>query len=164
MATLYELTGDYQSLYEELTERDFDETLITDTIESTGLVEDIHTKAENYAIVASQLEFDATALDAEIARLQDRKRMFKANAAKIKQTLYDQLKAVGETKFKTKLYTFSTRKSQSVEISNFDKLPDEFVRVETKRSADKTTIKAAIKAGTDVEGASLVSKESLVIK
>lgn len=164
MATLYELTGNYQALYEELTERDFDETLITDTIESTGLVDDIHTKAENYAIVASQLEFDATALDAEIARLQDRKRMFKANAAKIKQTLYDQLKAVGETKFKTKLYTFSTRKSQSVDITNIDLVPAEYMNEKVTVSADKTAIKAAIKSGADVPGADLINKESLVIK
>lgn len=164
MTTLYELTSGFKSLYNELTEREFDAELISDTIESTGLVDDIHDKAQGYALVLNQLEADAASLDAEIRRLTDRKQMFKSNAVKLKASLYDQLSAVGETKFKTNLFTFSTRKSQSVEITKMDLVPAEYVNEKVTVSADKTAIKAAIKSGVDVPGTDLINKESLVIK
>lgn len=164
MATMYQLNSEYLKLYTELTEREFDEELISDTIESTGLTDAIHDKAENYAIVLNQLEADTFAIDAEIRRLNDRKQMFKANAAKLKANLFNQLRTVNETKFKTKLFSFSTRKSQSVAVTEMDELPSAFIRVETKKSADKTAIKNAIKAGQVVKGAELINNESLVIK
>lgn len=164
MATLYELSTDYLALYNRLTIRDLDEETIQDTLESTGLADDIHNKAENYALVLNQLENDVKMLDSEIRRLSDRKQMFQSNAVKLKNNLFEQLKKVNETKFKTNLFSFTTRKSQSVKVTKIDELPDMYVRVETKKSADKTEIKKAIKSGHPVNGAELVNNESLVIK
>ena len=55
-------------------------------------------------------------------------------------------------------------KSDSVEVSDLKLLPAEWLRVKTTYEADKTAIKAAIKAGQEVEGCKLVEKLNAQIK
>ena len=66
-------------------------------------------------------------------------------------------------KFETSRAVCSFRKSQKVEITDLDKIPDDYLRYKTPEP-DKTAIKAAIKDGISVEGAELIDSISMSIK
>jgi hypothetical protein len=64
------------------------------------------------------------------------------------------------TRFSFPNHELSSRKSQAVEIENEALLDPEWLCVKTTFSADKTAIKAALKAGLQITGAQLVSRRS----
>ena len=69
-------------------------------------------------------------------------------------------------KIETNEYSFSFRKSESVNIDSFvfDTNNEEFNRTTIKVEPDKTAIKKALKDGVEVMGASLESKLNLQVK
>jgi hypothetical protein len=64
------------------------------------------------------------------------------------------------TRFSFPNHELSSRKSQAVEIDNEALLDPEWLCVKTTFSADKTAIKAALKAGQQITGAQLISRRS----
>ena len=68
----------------------------------------------------------------------------------------------GQSKFKTSLYSFNIKNSESLEVESIDNIPREFLRI--KKEADKTAIKKAIKDGFIIEGCKIVENKSLVTK
>ena len=64
------------------------------------------------------------------------------------------------TRFSFPNHELSSRKSQAVEIENEALLDPEWLCVKTTFSADKTAIKAALKAGQQITGAQLISLRS----
>ena len=70
MPTLYALTGQYLALADAT---DLPEDALADTLE--GLEGDIQVKAENLLAVVSNMGADVGAIDAEIKRLQARKKV-----------------------------------------------------------------------------------------
>ena len=74
------------------------------------------------------------------------------------------MQAVGDTKLETAKVALSFRKSESVDVYDPVLLPAEFTKTKTTVTPDKTAIKAAIKAGKDVAGATLEIKKNLQIK
>lgn len=74
--TLYELTDDYLRLIE-LAESEDDPVAIMDTMDAIeGEIED---KADSYCAVIATLENDVSVVDAEIKRLQARKKTISNN-------------------------------------------------------------------------------------
>lgn len=82
----------------------------------------------------------------------------------LKQNISNAMTSQGTRKIETDHFKFSFRSSVSVEIFDFDLLPDRFKRVTTKTEADKTRIKNHLKAGGKLVGASLATKENIQIK
>ncbi|MFM9102186.1 MAG: siphovirus Gp157 family protein, partial [Cyanobium sp.] len=64
------------------------------------------------------------------------------------------------TRFSFPNHELSSRKSQAVEIENEALLDPEWLCVKTTFSADKTAIKAALKAGQQITGAQLICRRS----
>ena len=64
------------------------------------------------------------------------------------------------TRFSFPNHELSSRESQAVEIENEALLDPEWLCVKTTFSADKTAIKAALKAGQQITGAQLISRRS----
>jgi hypothetical protein len=64
------------------------------------------------------------------------------------------------TRFSFPNHELTSRKSQAVEIKDEDLLGPEWLTVKTIFQADKTAIKAALKAGRQITGAQLVSRRS----
>ena len=58
----------------------------------------------------------------------------------------------------------SYRKSESVNITDIDSVPKEYIKIKTEVSADKTNIKKAIKTGQYIDGAELVTNINMQIK
>ena len=78
-------------------------------------------------------------------------------------TRYIQNSLAGE-KFKTAKCAVSYRKSETVEFTDQDLVPDEYWRVKTTREPDKTALKTALKAGESIPGAYLEQHQNMSIK
>ena len=59
---------------------------------------------------------------------------------------------------------FSFRKSTRVEVVNLDLVPEEYIKTEIKKSANKTAIGKLLKADQAVPGCELIVNHNLQIK
>ena len=64
------------------------------------------------------------------------------------------------TRFSFPHHELTSRRSEAVEISAEEELAPEWLRITTATSPDKGAIKAALKAGQQIQGAQLVSRRS----
>lgn len=165
---IYQLTGQYMQLAEKLSSLDLDAQTIADTIEASGITDEIAVKAQGIEMVARGAELYCPAIDAEIERLQ----ALKAHRQKIANGLRDYLKlnmeSAGIEKIECSLFKISIKKNPpAVEILDEQQIPKSFwVTPEPKppvATPDKTAIKKAIQAGQDVAGAKLVQGTRLDI-
>ena len=67
-------------------------------------------------------------------------------------------------KFNTIKVNITYRKSSNVDVTDLDKLPDEYKKTKTEVSADKTEIAKAIKDGKTIDGAEIVESNNIQIK
>lgn len=72
--------------------------------------------------------------------------------------------ALGGEKFSTPRLVVSYRRSESVSIADEMKVPDEYCHFSVERKPDKAMLKDALKKGKEIEGVSIVEKQSLQIK
>lgn len=163
---LYQLAGKYQQLAERLANMDLDATTIADTIESTGLPDEIAQKGAGIEMVARTFEMHVPAIDAEIARLT----ALKTSCAKKAQGLRDYLKAnmlaMGIDKIETPLFKIRLQNNPpTVEIYEPGLIPAKYMThpVAPPPAPDKTAIKTALKAGFEVQGAKLNAGVRLVV-
>lgn len=169
MSSLFQLTADYRALLATLADGDFDSQTIADTIEASGIVDDLQSKAQGYEHVARSLEADTPAMLAEIARLQARIASREKSAQGLREYLLTSMRGAGLDKIESALFTFSVRKNPpAAEITDADALPLSYWRTPEPKppvaAPDKAAIKAALQAGTEVPGARLVQGLKLVIK
>lgn len=163
MATLYELSTEYQQLLEVLENTTDDQTLIDDTIASTGINDALEDKFEGYGQVINQIKADIKSVQAELKRLSDKKKVYQNNLERLQNNLLNSMAATGKSKVKTPLFNFTVRNSLSVEITDIDKLPVEVVKVQPVKP-DKIAIKKLLQDGEDVPGAKLELSESLTVR
>jgi len=67
------------------------------------------------------------------------------------------------TRFSFPHHELTSRRSEAVEISAEEELAPEWLRITTATAPDKGAIKAALKAGQQIQGAQLVSRRSWAI-
>lgn len=122
-------------------------------------------KLDNSSYIVAELNGVAEILKDEAKRLTARAKHFENNAETLKSLMSYALQSSGEDKIKTDKFTFSFRKSETVEIDSLI-LPEDFDRrfIRIKREFDKTKIKTALKNGEHIEGASIVEKQNFQIK
>lgn len=163
---LYNLVGQYHQLAEKLSAMDLDPATIADTIESTGITDEIAVKAQGYEMVARTLEMHAPAIDAEIERLTALKKQ-RQNAAKgLRDYLKAQMQAAGITKLESPLFKIALQNNPpAVDVYEPGLIPAEFMKQKPPPppEVDKTAIKDAIKAGREVPGAKLSQGQRLAI-
>lgn len=164
--TLYQLAGNYLQLAERLSAMDLDADTIADTIESTGITDEIAVKAQGLEMVARNLEMHNPAIDAEIERLAALKKQ-RANTAKsLRDYLKDQMQVMGITKIECPFFKVALQNNPpSVDLYDAGMVPVEFMVYPEAPPAhpDKTAIKQAIKAGREVPGARLTQGQRLAI-
>lgn len=168
MTALYQLTNQYLELAEKLADGDFDATTIADTIEASGITDELATKAQGIEYVARGAEAHNLAIDAEIARLQALKAHRCKVAAGLRSYLLDNMQRAGIERIDCPMFQISIKKNPpAVDIYDQLSLPSEYmVTPEPKppvAAPDKKAIAAAIKAGKDVTGARLVQGVRLAI-
>ena len=118
-------------------------------------------KLENIALYIKNLLADADAIKAEKDALAARESAKRKKAENLKGYLAYSL---GGEKFDTAKCAVSFIKSEKVEVEDLTLIPAELLRVKNSYEPDKNAIKAAIKAGQEVNGCRLVEKFSAQIK
>lgn len=121
-------------------------------------------KAVNYGFAIRMFEYDNTAIDAEIKRLQELKKRNNTKAEWLERTISNAMQTFGIEKVESPTLKLSFRKSESVNIINEAQLGKEFFTIKTTATPNKTAIKEAIKRGEVVEGAVIDTNYNLQIK
>ena len=160
--TLYEIDNAVNSVIENgfKVDEETGEVLFTaDDIEQLQL--DRQAKIENIALYIKNTVSFANDIDTEIKTLTERKKAAERKAESLKSYLAFILN--GE-KFKTAKCAISYRKSERVEVANVETLPDEYIRFELKKTANKDSIKRALKEGVKIEGCTIDERINMTIK
>lgn len=125
-------------------------------------------KAEAYSHIILDADSDILKIDTEIKRLQALKKTKVNMVDRLKEALKNALMLFGKEddkgirRFETPILKLSTRKSQSVEITDEKALPSSCFVV--KQEVSKTLIKTLIENGEQIEGAALKTNYSVVIR
>ena len=160
---LYNLTNEYLDLIGMLTDPDIDAEIVEDTLE--GLQGEIEEKLESCGMILRQMSGDIETIDAEIKRLQARKKTFENSQKRLKNYVLTSMKAMGRPKIKTPLFSFTIRDGVDfVVITDEDKVPDDY-RVKQPDKINKAELKDFLKKGNVLSYAYLQKGEdSLLIK
>lgn len=162
MTSLYQLTGEIKELR---ALGDIEgELVVKDTIDA--IAGEFEVKAQSIVHVSLNLNADVSAIDAEIERLQERKRLLKKRDESLKDYLRENMEASGIKKISCPLFTITCVDGREIVIVEDESaLPDDMVNVKTEISPDKKKILDALKAGQEVAGTRLErSKSSIRIK
>ena len=147
MATLYEISEEFQRLYQMADEYDLTPEDIADTLE--GLEYELEDKADAYAKVIRSLEGDNASLKAEIDRLTARTKTIENNIKNMKLSLERAMQASGKQKIKTKLFSFRIQKNPpALKIDDPDAIPPEYL-IPQKPKVDTAAVKKMLKGLPD---------------
>ncbi len=137
----------------------------------------LNDKIESSICFVKNLNAEVEAFKAEEKNLAQRRKVKENLAERIKNRIDTYIKAqytdeegnvdtVGLNKYKmeTPKMKLSYRKSESVNITDINSVPKEYIKTKTEVSADKTNIKKAIKAGQHINGAELVTNINMQVK
>lgn len=168
MTALFVLSNQYLALAEKLADGDFDAQTVADTIEASGITDEIAVKAQGIEYVARGAEAHNAAIDSEIARLQALKVQRAKVAAGLRGYLLNNMQRMGIERIDCPMFSISIRKNPpSVDIFDPLSLPAEYmVTPEPKppvATPDKKAIAAAIKEGKEIPGAKLIQGVRLQI-
>jgi hypothetical protein len=160
---IFNIQTEYQLLVNELIENGGE---ITPEIELALQInkDNFHSKSENFAYVTKQFDAEMDIIDNEIKRLQQAKKSREKTIQRLKDTIELAMLTFDIDKIETPLIKISFRKSESVEVSDVNELPNEFKTIKLTETADKLKIKDALKSGMFISGCSIKSNRNLQIK
>lgn len=153
---LYEIAEQYKSI-QEMADSDDENMLvaIADTME--GIEAEFQDKAQAVVATAFNIESGIEAIDAQIKRLQDRKKAIHSKSEWLRNYLKRNMEATGINKIDCPLFSITLSKaSTQVEVTDESQIPDDYVKVKTTVTPDKVLIAKALKDGADIPGAMLV--------
>jgi hypothetical protein len=161
MANIFEIGSEYQNLISLIEQNNGD---LSDDLHEAYINtrEELNNKAKAYIYVIRNKENLIDNIDAEIERLRDMKKQTEKEVERIKNYLSLAVDHFGN--FETGLHKISNRISKSVEVTDFNQLPKEYLKEKIEINPDKTAIKKALEQGEIISGALLVTKSNLQIK
>lgn len=164
MTALYELSNQYIELLNKLDSYELDAATIADTIEASGITDDIATKAQSIEYLALEAGRYLPMIDAEIERLKKLKVSRERVVSSLRAYLLRNMQHAGIEKISCPLFTFSIRANPPA-VDAFDPLsiPAEYFKAPPP-VIDKTAIKKAITEGVEVPGARLASSVRLDVR
>ncbi len=164
--TLYDITADLARLFDLHASGEIDDQTLADTLDA-GLKDDEAAKLESYAFAIKHSELDADLLNAqakvlkeEADRLTAKAKARENTATRMKERVCAHLLATGQEKAKAGLFSWSIKRTKSVQIDG--DVPTAYARI--KVEPDKVKIKEAIESGNAVPGASLVERTTAVLR
>lgn len=163
MATLYELTEDFQLVLQMAEDPDIDPEVIKDTLEGIeGAIED---KADGYSKVLASILSEINTIKAEEVRLQKRRKHLESRYTLLKDNLKASLEACGKYKFKTALFSYNIRNNPAHVVLDCEvlDLPKELIKYAAPQ-ADLAGIKSILDGGAEFPFAHLEQSKSLVIR
>ena len=162
MTQLYKITEQFRELAVLADGADEDLAVaVRDTMQ--GIEAEFKDKALAVSHIILNFDADVAALDKELDRLQERKRLVTNRQKQIKEYLRENMEAADITKISCSLFTITCAKGRdSVVVDDESAIPDELMRVKTEMAPDKTAIAAKLKAGEEVPGARLERGQSSI--
>lgn len=182
MATLFDLTGDALRLQRQIddaaTDLFSDDPVVvaaaTATLESLISAEtdnrrQVEAKADAWCWVIDHIRAQAAARAAHAQRLKDLATAAEQQAEVLQDRLIQALQKVDpdSTKWELPEHKLTSRLTSSVQLDpdmEPSNLPEQFQRVKTTYTADKTAMKAALALGVQIDGAALMQRRSWSIK
>lgn len=177
---LYELTKDFQTLFnsldemtdnEELSdeERENLETAWYDTLE--GIETEFTDKAENVAAYIKIMKSEADMLKAEEDRLKARRLQKEKHAESLKAYLLESMKRVNLNKIEGTMAKISVRNNAETVVFKNEKAFIEWAKTNNddllrykEPEIRKTDVKKFLQSGGKIEGVSLCRSQSLIIR
>lgn len=159
---LYELTAVYQRLQDQIEAGEDYEGILA------VIGDEIEAKADGYARVIRNMEAQVEGFKTEEKRIAEKRRRLEAAVEKLKQNLFESMKATGKEKFKTDLFTFAIQKNGGkipviIDVKDTSELPDDLVKI--TESPDLEAIRKYIEQTGDLTYAHFGERgESLRIK
>jgi len=164
MTQLYILAEQHRALAEKLADMELDEATIADTLEAES--GEIEQKIIAVAAMIRNLESDAEQIKQAAQQMLDRAKPMQARAERLKEYLKTCMTTANVAKAPCPWFVVTLAKNPAaVSVTDESLIPaDYFKTIPASRQLDKSSVAAAIKAGTTVPGASLVSGMSVRIK
>jgi len=159
--TLYTIENEYLALMNEINEAEGE---LTDEQNELLIINENQLKGKTMAyleVIKTKEAFNSN-IDEEIKRLQAMKKRNTNLVDRLNNSLLDAVKLYGD--ITSGLITFTTRKSESINIEDEDLIDKEYKTVKVTTSVSKADIKKAIKQGVEVPGASLITNLNLRVK
>lgn len=129
-----------------------------DKFEELSLTRDA--KIENICLWIKNLKAEVEALKAEKMAFANRQKVAENKMESLKRYITDYLEGASFESTKVKV---SFRKSESLEVLDFNLIPDEFLKY-NEPDVDKQAIKQAMKQGRAFDGIAIVEKQNIQIK
>lgn len=162
--SLFDIAAEYRQACEVLADLDMDPQTVADTLES--LSGELEVKAANVVGFTRNLESLADAIKAEEARMAGRRKALENRAASLRAYVLACMQSAGVQKIEGPRFKIAIRSNpEAVDVFDAAQIPAAFMRQPEPPppSPDKTAIKAALKAGTDVPGARLTQGQRLAV-
>lgn len=137
---------------------DTGEIFDVDKFEALGLERDA--KIENICLWIKNLKAEVEALKVEKDAFDKRKKAAENKMESLKKYIAGYLEG---TAFESTKVKVSFRKSESLEVTDISKIPEEYLKYK-EPDVDKTAIKAAIKQGKSFDGVFIVENQNIQIK
>lgn len=165
MTTLYTIAEQFKELAALAETADEDLAVaLRDTME--GIEGEFQEKGKAIAMITLNIDGDLEAIQSQIDRLTERKRIINNRKESLKEYLRTNMDAAGITKISHPLFSITCGKGKPIVVIDDEKaLPDDFVNVKVTSAPDKVAIARALKEGKAVPGAhSEIGKSSISIK
>lgn len=165
MTTLYTIAEQFKELAALAETADEDLAIaLRDTME--GIEGEFQEKGKAIAMITLNIDGDLEAIQSQIDRLTERKRIINNRKESLKEYLRSNMDAAGITKITHPLFTITCGKGKPIVVIDDEKaIPDDFVNVKVTSAPDKAAIAKALKDGREVPGAhSEIGKSSISIK
>jgi len=130
---LYEIASGL-SIIEKMLDYDLDDEQEEKLLQTYNKLEvSLEEKADAISVVTKAMDDDMSKIDAEIKRLQARKKAIKNSQKRLKENVMYNMLAMGLTKIKTALHTLSIRENAESLIIDEDipieSFPEEYLRI-----------------------------------
>lgn len=167
MPTLYELSGTYQTLLDQLSQaEEISEEQMQQLLDFQDAIQD---KLDAYGIIITELTSKTDLIASEKKRLADWQKSIESHVTRMKQAIATILQASQLDKLETPHWRFSFRRSEALEVDEgFVSWAEKYGRKDLLRfpdpAPDKKAIKEAMENGSDMLPARLVEHRSLQIR
>ncbi|MBR2389860.1 MAG: siphovirus Gp157 family protein [Mogibacterium sp.] len=109
MATLFDIVGEFQRLYDMGTDPECDEQIFSDTLES--LVGELEVKGAGYVSVIKQLEMEAKQADEVAKAFADKKKVRENHIKRMKDALKQAMEQTGQEQISAGDFTIKLQKN-----------------------------------------------------
>ena len=154
---LYELTGVYQHLQNQIEDGD------EQALESLDIVScDMEQAYDGYAKLMRNLAAEAEAMREEEKRQAEKRRAIEKGIDRLKEAVYTAMTITGQTKVKTSIGTWGIQKNPfSVKVYNASKVPERFL-IPQPPTIDRAAILAEFKeTGEVLDGVEIAQGEGV---